>query len=444
MDKQRGVKYPKTLAGNEATSRQKFISQLSLFPESENKDIGRIEELKKVMFSFNEREGLLFDGLCALCMEENIDKAEHPNLLLKTEKGIDDYIKVIERQDSLTETHYRTVLSLEEIRTIFCGEKYKSKWHDVLEILKRLAYEPPQKKHMVLGDKLSIDTVPYNIDLVYNDGTTSKNKIITLTRKRTNKEKAAGIERQPHSKQRVVVGMIFDYFKPLFAPIIEMNKKGRPGRAYIVTPPHFQLSINTALNGLLTMQEKTLNVIANGTKKEIKEIMKEAHDITGQKPFDDTVEWIVNNRSKIIEIEKKRWEFIAKITPLDIRRFFLYLALHDNHKGSYIDIENLIDFTESIFPRLTRTNSAGEKRLYPSQYKELIENYITPILAIYKNMTGRGDMNGSQFVPVKISGTEKNTLRIECMKSKSLYSTYDHVKEAIAFSDIIDNVNRSD
>jgi len=242
--KKMGVKYPKNLALSETMSRQKFLDQLStqpsLFQDEEREFLEKIEELKKSLFSYSESESYVFDGLCFLCMDAY--DSEHTNLLLKIETGRNENIAVIERQNTPTETHYRSVLSLQEAEWIFCGDTYKEYWPSVFENIKRLAYEPPRKKALVLGKKLYIDAEPLKIDLIYEDGSSSK-KLSTLTRNRTKKEIAAGIKAQPHEKQRQIVGIAIEYFKLHFAPVIEMSRQKKPGRAFIVTPPHFQLSI---------------------------------------------------------------------------------------------------------------------------------------------------------------------------------------------------------
>jgi hypothetical protein len=447
MDKQHGIKYPKTLAITETTSRQKFIEQLSLFNEDELKELNNTDGLKKTLFSFNEREGLLFDGLCALCMDAY--DSEHPNLILKIEKGITDYVKVIERQDNLTETHYRSILSLDEIKAVFCGEKYNILWPYVIETLKQLAYEPPKKKNMILGKKLHIETVPFNIDLIYDDGSSYKFNLKNLSPRRTNKQKNAGVKPKTRIKERIIVGMAIDYYKPLFAPIIEINKKKKPGRAYIVTPPYFQLSILETYSNFCA-GITNFDRITKTTRGKIKELVKTLdHDHNLQDQELNFYTDIINNT--ITKTVLSRFANTFRMTPLDIRRFYLYLTLHDNHKGDYIDIENLIDFVENVFPGLVEKNRDGEKKIYPSRYKELLENYINPILAIYRIMTAKGDMNGGQLVPVKIVfedtktgekfGKENNTLRIECMKSKTLYSIFTVEGEAQNLIEMVRNVN---
>lgn len=418
MVKTQGIKYPKALAKGETSTRQKLIDQLyaqpSLFEEEELKALGKIEELKKSLFSFNAYESIIFDGLCKLCMEAY--NGTHSNLLLKIEKGIEEHIDVIERLNNPTETHYRSVLSLEETQKVFCGDNYKMYWPLVYENIKRLAYELPKKRCLVLGKKLYIDTVPLKIDLIYEDGSDSK-KLKTLGPRLTKEKIIEGKEYAPNSEARKIVGIDIEYYKPLFLPVIELNKRKKPGTAYIITPPYFQLSIISTIERLETSVDECLK----GRQKLLKG--------NGQ-----TLNWAKETTNIYIEHLKESWKNLICISPLEMRRFYLYLALHDNHKGAYITIENLMDFVESCFPGLIDSDRDGNRKLYPSRYKELIEKKLEPMLYLFKIMTHEGEMDGGQLVPLKLSltdmetgeefGKKTNNLRIECMKSKSFFSNY--------------------
>ena len=426
--KKHGIKFPKVLAENVTTSRQKIVtkvkSQPSLFEDDDIKPANKIKELQKSYFSFTLYEWIAFDGICKLCMEAF--NGTHTNLLLKIEKGIDEDVAVIQRHGVVTETHYRTVLSLDEAKFVFCGKEYQKYWPYVFENIKKLAYDPPKKKLLVLGEKLYIDTAPLMIDLIYEDGSSEK-KLKTLSPKRTKEQKAAGIKNKPHETQKKIAGIAIEYYKPLFAPIIELGKNKKPGTSYIVNPPYFQLAIFDEIYELLQTLEKSTSKSSDKTK----ELLKEKYNLTDSIQLQIATETV--NNALVEHIDKLCWT-LAKISPLEMRNFYTYLALHDNHIGEHITIKDLKDFTDSCFPGLVETNRDGERKLYPSRYKELIEKKITPILHIYKRMTFKGNMNGGQLVPLKISfkdenteeefGRENNNLRIECMKSKSFFSTF--------------------
>jgi hypothetical protein len=427
MDKQHGIKYPRALAEIGTTSRQKFIGQLPLFKDDDS--ITELEDkknLKKMLFSFNNAEYLLFDGLCSLCMEA-YDK-DHPNLLQKNNKNFPNYVKVIERQDDPAETHYRSVLALEEMPEIFCGKKYINAWPYIFEELKQLAYEPGKKKNFVLDGKLSIKTMIFNIDLIYDDGD-NYSKLKTLGPRRTNKQKDAGIKPQPHNEQKKIIGMAIDYYKPLFAPIIELKKGKKPGRAYIVTPPNFQLSLIIAYSSFWTGLIKGINNIPEIPDDEIKKITKKINITPSDVKFITT---IVHNGMK--ELQKDRLEKTFKMQPLDMRKTWDSLALHDNRQGDYIRIKDLTKFVDGIFPGFIEKTRDGEKILYPSRFKEMLDCYTNPTFALFEQMAAKGDMNGGQMVPLEITtidpdtgkvvGPATNNLCIKCMKNKSLYSTF--------------------
>jgi hypothetical protein len=439
MKKEQGVKVPRVLATTEITTRQSFKDQLSLFAEHDPVSSNKLEELHKSLFTLSDKEVIVFDGLCKLCMDA-YDK-DHIDLLLKIETGQDIHTPVIERQEKTTETHYRTVLSLDESKAVFCGYKYDSYWDYVFTNIKKLAYDPVKKRRLVLGKNTYIDTVPLKIDLVYEDGNILK-RLVNLSprRKGKNKEERENTgERETGKAKGKIVGFVIEFYKPLFFPVIETSKKNTQGKAYIRQPPFFHLGIidemRKTANELKIAEEKiepALKIaiydgVQNGT------ILKE----------DVTSDYLNHCIRYLQERAKSRLNNILGVSPIEIRNFFNYLALHDNGKGEYITIDNLIDFVDRCFEGLTELDRAGERRLYPSRFKELIEKKIMPILYVYKNMILRGKMDGGQLVPCNILfedtetgekfGRETNSLRIKCKKSKSFFSSYTekHSKDSL-------------
>jgi len=430
MNKESGIKIPRVLAITETTTRQSFKSQLSLFTEhdivpslNQTKKNYKSQELHKALFEFNNKEAIVFDGLCKLCMDA-YDK-KHINLISSL-KGTEKESQVIERQDESTETHYRTVLSLEEAKWLFCGDKYEAYWDYVFTNIKKLAYARPKKRRLILGKNSYIDTEPLRIDFVYEDGSGLK-KLANLSprRKGKNKEEREIFKRHTGGMKQKIVGFVIEFYKPLFYPIIETSKNNKPGKNYIRQPPFLQL-------GIIDEVEKTINAIKKA-EQNIEPALKKAINTHAQSETFTKDEY--DSGIKCLQTRAKiRLDCIQGISRIEIRNFFNYLALHDNMKADFITIKDLKDFASRCFERLTRLDRAGERQIYPSQYEELIEQKIKPILYIYKNMALHGKMDGGQLVPCdiifentetgEIFGRETNSLRIKCLKSKSLYSTY--------------------
>jgi hypothetical protein len=441
MKKEPGVKVPRVLATTEITTRQSF-KQLSLFTEQDMKPSSdKLEELQKSLFTLSDKEAVVIDGLCKLCMDAH-DK-DHIDLILRAETGQDIYVPVIERQDKPTETHYRTVLSLDESKAIFCGDKYEAYWDYVFINIKKLAYDPPKKRRLVLGKNTYIDTEPLRIDLVYENGSGLK-RLVNLSPRRKGKDRKERekIKRATGKAKGKIVGFIIEFYKPLFLPIIETSKKETRGKAYIRQPPFFHLGIidemRQAVEELKTAERK----IEPALKKAIYDgvqsgaILKE--NVTSD--YLDSCFVCLQTRAR------SRLNNLLGISPVEMRNFFTYLALHDNGKGDHITIDNLIDFANRCFEGLTELDREGKRRIYPSRFKELIEKKIMPILYIYKNLTLHGKMDGGQLVPYSIVfedtetgekfGRETNSLRIKCLKSKSFFSTYTEINAKDALIDL--------
>jgi len=219
----------------------------------------------------------------------------------------------------------------------------------------------------------------------------------------------------------------------LFFPIIEKSKKKTQGRAYIRQPPFFHLGIIDEIRQAVEELKTAENKIIPALKKAIYDGVQ-----SGVIPKENVTSDYINSCFLYLQTRaRSRLSNLMGISPIEMRNFFTYLALHDNGKGEYITIDNLIDFADRCFEGLTRLDREGKRQIYPSQFKELIVNKILPILYIYKNLTLRGKMDGGQLVPYSIVfedketgekfGKETNSLRIKCLKSKSFFSTYTEI-----------------
>jgi hypothetical protein len=432
MKKEQGVKVPRVLATTEITTRQSF-KQLLLFTEQDlESSMDKLEELQKSLFTLSDKEAVVIDGLCKLCMDAYDE--EHIDLISRLKNEENDYTPVIERQDKQTETHYRTVLSLDESKDVFCGDRYEAYWDYVFTNIKKLAYDPPKKRRLVLGKNTYIDTEPLRIDLVYEDGSGLK-RLVNLSPRRKGKDRKERekIKRATGRAKGEIAGFVIEFYKPLFFPIIEKSKKKTRGKAYIRQPPFFHLGIIDEMRQAVEELKTAENKIIPALKKAIYDGVQ-----SGVIPKENVTSDYINSCFLYLQTRaRSRLSNLMGISPIEMRNFFTYLALHDNGKGEYITIDNLIDFADRCFEGLTRLDREGKRQIYPSQFKELIVNKVLPILYIYKNLTLRGKMDGGQLVPYSIVfedketgekfGKETNSLRIKCLKSKSFFSTYTEI-----------------
>jgi len=401
-----GIKYPKQLAVNETSSRRQ-IDQLELFNDEPDQ---LITELKKSLYTFNTAYSTIFDGLSFACTTL-FDK--------RWQDALGEWHDIIGRQDDKTETHYRLFAPEEVIKYIFTGP-YGDEWPEVRNQLLKLSLNTEKKKLAVDKTHYIIDAPIKAVPWYERDGV---EKFTNLSPRRNGKtkEEREEQERQTGKAKGRIVGFSIEFFKPLFQPLLEANSKNGTGGKYLLTPPYFQLNLNR-LHRTFVIATK------DGEKEQKQELRKQAL------LFTDKESKIILEHNKP-QLKMKDRQLLRKteiITPLDVRQFYLALALKDNHKGDYITIENFVEFVEGIWPGLIRIGSNGDKTLRPVHYKEAIEK-INAVLQYLKIMKHSGNMDGGQIVPFEIvekgeNGEEftreTNRLRIRCIKQKTLYSRY--------------------
>jgi hypothetical protein len=391
-DNKRGIKYPKQLAVNETGSRRQ-INQLELFNDEPDP---LITELKKSLYTFNAAYSAIFDGLSFACTFL-FDK--------KWKDAAGEWHDIIGRQDDNTETHYRMFAPEKFIKELFTGP-YGDEWPEMRNQLLKLSFNTEKKKMAVDKTHYIIDAPIKVVPWYENDGI---EKFTNLSPRRNGKtkEEREEKEREIGKAKGRIIGFSIEFFKPLFQPLLETNAKNGTGGKYLITPPYFQLNLNRL--------HRTFVIAAkNGVSEQKQELIKQ--------------DLLFTDKPQLQMKERQIFRKIEGVTPLDVRQFYLALALKDNHRGNYITIENLTEFVDGIWPGLIRIDSNGNKTLHPSHYKEAIKK-INGVLQYLKIMNHNKNMDGGQIMPLEIENGEEftretNRLRIRCKKQKTLYSQY--------------------
>jgi hypothetical protein len=401
-----GIKYPKQLAVNEASSRRQ-IEQLELFNDEPDP---LVTELKKSLYTFNVAYSTIFDGLSNACTML-YDK--------KWQDAAGEWHDIIGRKDDKTETHYRLFAPEAVIKQIFTGP-YEEDWPEVKNQLLKIALKPEIKK-MIISEKHSIIDAPIRVIPWYENDDIGKFTNLSPRRNGKTKEERETQPRETGKARGRIVGFAIEFFKPLFEPLLRENSKNTTGEKYLLTPPYFQLNLNRLHNTFVAAATDAMG-------EEREELRKQALLFTDKQ----SKKIIGHNRLQMQIRERQLLRKIERVTPMDIRKFYLALSLKDNHKGEYITVENFIEFVDGIWPRLIRIDRNGNKALFQSQYNEAVEK-INCILEYLHVMARNGNMDGGQIVPLEIiteggNGEkftrETNKLRIRCIKNKTLYSRY--------------------
>ena len=423
MSNTKGVKYPRLLAKN-ATSSKRQIEQLLPFDDIAEPEP---EEIKKSMYNLSAVYDVTFDGLCVLCMDKFGQQWQDKS---------GEYQNYIDRADNPNETHFRSVLNIEDVKDVFCGP-FPEYWPDVFESLKKLAYNP-QKKKIILDKTHSIVTEPIGIDLIYDNGKSYKN-LKNLAPRLSKKDAALGKKQKADKPPEKIIGMAFEYYKPFFLPIILLNKRKTAGKNYILLPRYFQLKARKTQKVMaLYTASRLLENFKTLPEQEIP-LIESFKDVYGFDP----IALHASLQNHIKTMARRHFATILSVSPKDIRNLYLALADRDNHIGNFITIENLIEFVEGLWPDLVKENNVGEKKLYPSRYKEVIQR-LNIIFFFYSVMVKNGFMDGGGIVPLKITALDNgeqfdikaNKLRIECLKNNSIYSKYTLGDFANRFKDL--------
>jgi hypothetical protein len=394
MSKQ-GVKYSRQLAINETSSRRQ-IDQLELFINDRGVD-PEINEYKKSLYSFSVAHAVIFDGLSLAC-NTFLDE--------KWQDVTGEWHDIIGRRNDKTETHYRLFAPEHIIQEIFTGP-YSDKWPEFRNQLLKLAYKNDEKKKLVIDKKHFIIDAPIKVTPWYEKDDMSKIINLSPRRKGKGKGETGKIEREKTGERETgnakgrIVGFSIEFFKPLFAPLLELNSKKETGKNYFFTPPYFQLKIERLFENYISV----IDGIINDAKRQ--------------------------KAGNVLEMQIKKQntlKILKTVLPEDVRSFYMALLLRDNHRGEYITINDFIDFINGIWPGLIRTNKDGEYILLPRDYNEAIEK-INLAIGHLKLLAHNADLDGGQIVPLEIMAGDKftratNKQRIKCIKKHTLFSQY--------------------
>ncbi|GHT51763.1 hypothetical protein AGMMS49990_06770 [Endomicrobiia bacterium] len=311
------------------------------------------ESFTKGTFTLSNAYPYIFDGLTFLC-------TNYATAKFKANGKIHD---VIERRDNTIETHYRTVVRIDSFLD-FTLDKHREYVQEFMKQLFQLAYKPPEKKRLQLTANRSIFTEPIRIDLITMDRAAEQGlKEYTPEERKKEKERLSNLKGCPQSEIEYVA---IEFYKPLFNCLLASNARGTRGSAYIQSPKALHAKIKHTINRLEN------NGFFNGK------------DISAEK---------------------------VPLCAMDARKIFLFLALHDNRKGEYINI-NAVECALSCFPSCVKKNGKNENYISEKDGFD-IRSKIKKTIVLFKQMGVQGKMDGGQFIPLELDETKVQYLHCE-------------------------------
>lgn len=303
----------------------------------------------KGTFTLSNLYPYIFDTLAYVCTYLH-------NKRFTLSDGVHD---VIERRNDVSETHFRTVLRFETFILNGLGKYAKDYKDDFKSQVFKFVGNPLKKKVIRLPNNRIYYTDPIRIDLI-SMARAEEFGLKEFTAEEKNKEAAqlTNISRSPGSQIEFVA---IEYFKPLFESLITPNGSGTTGRCYFIIPEAFQAKIRHNV-GLL--KEK---------------------NIVDQLDSLDTIDML---------------------TAMEARRLFLYLNLHCNGMGNYINID-VVECARSCFRTCLKTAFNGNDYVSIKNHAKIIKK-IELAIYLYENMNKNGEMLGVKFLPVKLNQYKTN------------------------------------
>jgi hypothetical protein len=350
MADSRNSKYPRPLAVAETTSRRQHdIEKISVNTE----DIPLLD--KKGTFSFANAYPYIFDAITFMC-------SHYATKTLKMPSG--EILPLIERQDSVTETHYRATLSFESFMDFALDGHDECRHNFLVQLYKLIAH--PEKKIVPFRDGYKIITEPVRIELIIEDSTklseARKNQLQNLYNKRREGEHITG---------RVEL-ITIEFYKPFFENLFRKNPSGSIGKNFIQVPKALTARIEAFYQNLRR-----------------------------------------NSHFKGCDTSE------TKLRAMEVRKIFFYLALHDNRKGERINID-ATDFAESCFPRSVKISykevideNTMQTKVIPSKYISKSDGFeirkrIKNAISVLSQLGKKGELAGAQFVPLSL---DENTVQ---------------------------------
>jgi len=387
------TKYPRPLAETETKSRRNYREgEFQVTPETD-KDL----LTDPAAFSLQNIYPYIFDGLAALCTD-CADMSREYEI-----GGAKKTLKVIQGQDEEGLLYYQTILPVDIFRD-FALNGHNESWQ-YLEVELYEMFKKPERRLLPFAPGLLFATHPIQVDFIYEDGI-----------------KASTIKKLENiGADRKIKYLVLHFYKPLFASILQKNKKGGIGSNYLQIPRALQAEINAMLKRLknhyifckehcVDMQKIHEWEIDHDFENVLKNVMIE-FNIPGEPS-------LAKDYTDKIKEYTERLEAVMSLSAIEARKIFLFLACHDDRQSAYISIKTYEDnFLIGCFPRLVEIRKKTGKVYIKPKNKELLNKKLQGFTYLFGIMAREGKLNGAQFLPLDFDFLNK---RVKVQRNKSL------------------------
>jgi len=387
------TKYPRTLAETETKSRRSYKEgEYQVTPDTDRNLLA-----SPAAFSLQNIFPYVFDGLAALCTDCANETATY------IIGGIEKTLKIIQGQDEDGLLYYQTMLPLETFRD-FALNGHNEYWHYLENELYEL-FKNPEKKLLPLAPGHFYVDYPIQVGFIYENG--MKANII---------KKLDNI-----GADRKIKYLVLHFYKPLFASLLQKNKKGGIGNNYLQVSRALQAEINAMLKSLknhysflkehcIDMQKHREWQIEHDFENVLKAAMAE-FNIPGEPS-------LVRDYTAEIKDYTERLEAVMSLSAIEARNIFLFLACHDDRHSPSINIKTCNnDFLIGCFPGLVEIRKKTGKVYIKPKNKELLNKKLQGFIYLFRIMAREGKLNGAQFLPLDFDFLNK---RVKVQRVKSL------------------------